>query len=39
MINFILQAMNIVGCILLGLIVIVVICVGSMAAEYWGEVK
>lgn len=39
MINFIFQAMNIIGCVTLSLIVVAAICAGSMAAEYWGEIK
>lgn len=39
MINFILQAMDIIGCVVLSLIVVAVICAGGMAAEYWGEIK
>lgn len=39
MINFILQAMDIIGCVVLSLTVVIAICAGSMAAEYWGEVK
>lgn len=39
MINFILHAMDIIGCVVLSLIVIAAICAGSMAAEYWGEIK